>query len=106
MTTVLRQQSMKYPPPHVEPNRDGYIVRAIEEWCLSHGLAIRPPLTAGLSSDSSIANRLAIPAPVTVFPSLFPTLCFEQAKSIQKLYNELYARIASDEVWLGNIVKG
>ncbi|GKT88088.1 LOW QUALITY PROTEIN: glutathione synthetase [Colletotrichum tofieldiae] len=52
---------------------------------------------------------LAVNVPVTLFPSPFPRSCFEQARSVQKTYNELYAAISRDEDFLSamvNEVKG
>jgi len=42
---------------------------------------------------------------VTLFPSPFPKACFEQAKSVQPTYNELYASISRDEAFLKDIVE-
>ena len=55
--------------------------------------------------DINPNHVLATNAPVTLFPSPFPTKCFEQARSLQQVYNELYASIASSEAWLEAIMK-
>lgn len=42
---------------------------------------------------------------MTLFPSPFPRSCWKEAREVQKLFNELYARISADEEWLGRIVE-
>jgi len=69
-----------------------------------HGLAVRPP-TSWISDEVDPSRSLAVTAPVTLFPGLFPRACFEEARSIQEAYNELYAAIATDVQWLGVIVE-
>jgi hypothetical protein len=38
----------------------------------------------------------SIPAPITLYPSLFPRSCFETAQQLQPSFNLLYASIAND----------
>ena len=59
-----------------------------------------PAATAEVDPEGA----LAIHAPVTLFPSRFPRKCFEQATSVQKAYNELYAKISGDEPFLSGLV--
>ncbi|CAG8972016.1 hypothetical protein HYALB_00008301 [Hymenoscyphus albidus] len=80
------------------------LVSTIKDWSIAHGLAVRPPPTLVLSTaDPHVV--LATTVPVTLFPSPFPRTCFEQAKSIQRAYNQLYAAIAQDEDFLRDIVQ-
>ncbi len=58
-----------------------------------------------MSEEQDLLRSLATTAPVTLFPSLFPRACFEEGRAIQTAYNELYACIANDEEWLGEVVK-
>ena len=81
-----------------------YIISNIKDWSILNGLAVRPS-TSFVSEDIDPLRSLATTAPVTLFPSLFPRECFEEARAIQIAYNELYACIANDEKWLGEIVK-
>ena len=39
-------------------------------------------------------------APFTLFPSLVPESCFEDAKNVQKFYDMLYHNIAHDHDFL------
>lgn len=91
-------------PPDLSPEQAEYLISNLKDWSVLHGLAVRPPTTF-VTKDQDPSRSLAVTAPVTLFPSLFPRACFEQAKNIQKAYNELYAYIASDEKWLGEIVE-
>lgn len=85
-------------PPALTSEQTEYLLSTIRDWAIANGLAVRPP-----SSDA--AAPLAVTAPVTLFPSPFPRECFEEVRSIQTLYNELYALIARDEDWLKGIVE-
>ncbi|KAK3944718.1 putative glutathione synthetase [Diplogelasinospora grovesii] len=89
-------------PPALDDNLErDRLVEVIKDWSIAHGLAVWPA-PAVIEEQKP---RLAIHAPVTLFPSPFPKSCFEEAKSIQTTYNELYAAIARDEEFLGGLVK-
>jgi glutathione synthase len=91
-------------PPSLTASESEQLVSTIKDWSIAHGLAVRPSL-AFVSPEADPHGVLATTAPVTLFPSWFPRVCFEQAKSIQKAYNRLYAAIAQDESFLGEIVQ-
>jgi len=91
-------------PPALTPEQEEYLVQTIKNWTTEHGLTVRPS-TAVVPEETNSNNMLGTNAPVTLFPSPFPKSCFEQARSLQQVYNELYARIASDEQWLEDIMK-
>ncbi|KAL9093343.1 MAG: hypothetical protein Q9165_004084 [Trypethelium subeluteriae] len=74
------------------------------DWSIAHGLAVKPP-SSFVSASQDPLGVLATPAPVTLFPSLFPQRCFKEALAIQESYNELYSAIARDEDWLKSIVE-
>jgi glutathione synthase len=79
-------------------------LETLKDWSLAHGLTVRPPLSL-INENQEAAGIFATTAPVTLFPSLFPRACFDEAVAIQSIYNELYAAIASDEEWLEEIVR-
>ena len=81
-----------------------YLVSNVKNWTIQHGLAVRPSL-AMVSEESNPNHVLATNAPVTLFPSPFPKSCFDIARRLQPVYNELYAAIASNERWLESIMK-
>ena len=91
-------------PPNLSREELDFLLAEVANWSILHGLAVRP-------SDSFVpktvdpSGALAVTAPVTLFPSLFPRECFEEARAIQTAYNELYAAIARDEEWLSKIVE-
>lgn len=91
-------------PPDLTSEKLDYLVANIKDWSILHGLAVRPSISF-VPSDLDPSKSLAVTAPVTLFPSLFSRTCFEQARTIQTAYNELYAAIASDVGWLGEVVE-
>ncbi|PHH85297.1 hypothetical protein CDD83_628 [Cordyceps sp. RAO-2017] len=92
-----------YPPPLTEAERDG-LVQAVKDWSMANGLAVRTP-PAVLPAEADPAGITAIGAPVTLFPSPFPRVCFDQAVAVQRTYNELYAAVSRDEDFLADVVK-
>lgn len=84
---------MEYPayPPKVSEEEADFINNTIVDWSLSHGLAMLTPEGEGVT---------AVHAPVTVYPSPFPKSGMVNALTVQKAFNELYARVANDEEWL------
>lgn len=91
-------------PPDLSPEQTEFLVSNVNDWSILHGLAVRPS-TAFVSKDVDPSRCLAVTAPVTLFPSLFPRACFKEARAIQQAYNELYALVARDEEWLEKIVE-
>jgi glutathione synthase len=92
-----------YPPAATEEQVE-YLAAHVKNWTAQHGLLVRPS-TQQVSEDVNPNKVLATNAPVTLFPSPFPRKNFEQARSLQTIYNELYAAIASNEKWLESIMK-
>jgi hypothetical protein len=91
-------------PPEVTASESEQLLSTIKDWSVAHGLTVRPPLSL-VSADADPHGVLATTAPVTLFPSPFPRVCFEQAKSIQSAYNQLYASISQDEEFLKDIIQ-
>ena len=91
-------------PPTLSSEQSDYLLSNIKDWSILNGLAVRPS-TSFVSENIDPSRSLAVTAPVTLFPSLFPRACFEEARAIQTAYNELYACIANDEEWLGGVVR-
>jgi glutathione synthase len=91
-------------PPQQTSDEIGHLVTVIKDWSIAHGLAVRPH-PAIVSDEVDPHHILATTAPVTLFPSPFPRVCFDQALSIQEAYNELYASISQDEEFLKGIVE-
>lgn len=91
-------------PPELTAVESDQLLSTIKDWTIANGLAVRP-LPSLVSAAADPHGILATTAPVTLFPSPFPRICFDQAKSIQKAYNRLYASIAQDEEFLQGIVQ-
>ncbi|KXT15350.1 hypothetical protein AC579_10435 [Pseudocercospora musae] len=91
-------------PPELNAEQKEYLLSNLKDWSIAHGLAVRPA-PAYVPEEQNPSGALAATAPVTLFPSLFPRVCFEQAQSVAEAYNELYSAIASDESWLTGIVE-
>ena len=91
-------------PPSLTPEQSEYLLSNIKDWSILNGLAVRPSL-AFVPKDVDSSGSIAVTAPITLFPSLFSRSCFEEARTIQIAYNELYASIARDEDWLREIME-
>ncbi len=91
-------------PPSLSKEQSDFLLSEVSNWSILHGLAVRPPGSL-VPKGAGIFQWLAAAAPVTIFPSLFPRKCFQEAREIQTAYNELYAAIARDEEWLSRIVE-
>lgn len=87
-------------PPQLTSEQAEYLLSNLKDWSIINGLAVRPS-PKFISKDVDRSGSIAIPAPVTLFPSLFPRSCFNEAMDIQEAFSELYAAIATDEEWLG-----
>ena len=92
-----------WPPESTEEQLD-YLAQTVKDWTIYNGLTVRPN-PAFVSDESNPNHVLATNAPVSLYPSPFPRKMFEQAQSLQKVYNELYSAIASDQGWLTGIVE-
>lgn len=68
-------------------------------YALSHSLAYLP-------IDPPETPKSAIHAPISLTPTPFPRHLFQKALRIQKLYNLLYARVASDDTFLDDYLGG
>lgn len=80
-----------WPPERSEEDEKAHI-ESLRVYGLLLGFSVK-------NDDPKIGATAAL-APITLFPSLFPRSTFETAKSVQKDYNLLYARVASDTKWL------
>jgi glutathione synthase len=92
-------------PPSLSREQEEYIINTIKDWSIQRGLAVRPS-SSFISQEIDHAGVLATTAPVTFFPSPFPETCFQQGRSLQTTFNELYAAISNDEEWIEEIMKG
>lgn len=91
-------------PPVLDDQESERLVQIVKDWTVGNGLAVRPPASV-TPAEVDPRGILATSAPVTLFPSPFPQICFEQAKAVQTAYNELYARISQDEDFISGVVQ-
>ncbi|KAH6654564.1 hypothetical protein BKA67DRAFT_623803 [Truncatella angustata] len=91
-------------PPELSASEGERLTEVVKDWSIAHGLTVRPPPNL-VKAEADPSNILATAVPVTLFPSPFPKLCFDQGLHVQKAYNELYASISKDEDFLAQIVK-
>ncbi|KAH7038215.1 glutathione synthetase-like protein [Microdochium trichocladiopsis] len=91
-------------PPSINPAEGERLTEVVKDWAAANGLVVRPP-PAVVSAEADPQGILATPVPVTLFPSPFPKVCFDQGVSVQQAYNELYAAISQDEEFLAQTVK-
>ncbi|RWA13833.1 hypothetical protein EKO27_g1267 [Xylaria grammica] len=91
-------------PPEITASEEARLAEVAKDWALAQGLTVRPP-PAVIAAETDPQNILATAVPVTLFPSPFPKVCFEQGITVQKVYNELYASISQDEEFLARIVE-
>jgi hypothetical protein len=95
--TFLVEGQMKLYPPNLPTKNISDVLASLVDYCYCHGLLIRPSLPTK-------NNLVAIPPPVTLYPSLFPRDAWEKARKLQTVYNLLYARVANDFEWLQEVV--
>jgi hypothetical protein len=73
-----------------------------KDWQTAHGALNRQLFQP---SQKDPLNVLSFPHAVTLFPSLFPKRCFEEAWHIQTIFNKLYSAVAADEEWLFSVLE-
>jgi len=87
-------------PPEITAKALDHLKTAFTDYSLTHGLAVRP--SPDFAANPS--NALSTVAPVSLYPSLFPRKCFEDARQVQEAYNNVYAAVAHDSEWLGKVI--
>ena len=75
------------------------LTRLATTYALAHGLLYLP-----VGDVQPPAPTSAIHAPLALFPTPFPRSKFLLAKKLQPLYNILYARVATDEKFLDEVM--
>ncbi|KAI5288755.1 hypothetical protein KEM55_008990, partial [Ascosphaera atra] len=91
-------------PPQLTPEQEKHLTETVQTWATQHGLVVRPA-SSFVAKETDPRGCLATNAPVTLFPSLLPEKCYEDARAVQKPYNELYAAIATNVQWLAGVIE-
>ncbi|KAI9727304.1 MAG: hypothetical protein M1828_006923 [Chrysothrix sp. TS-e1954] len=86
-------------PPILPENQLSTLASTVKDWQLNQGSLLK---LVGSEEDNSV---LARQIGVTLWPSLFPRAAFEEARQLCCAFNELYAAVAEDEVWLFETLK-
>lgn len=89
---------MDWPPTLSEAQLQALTLLATT-YALSHGLVYLP-----VAKSQPPAPTSTIHAPLALFPSPFPRRLFHLAQRLQRIYNVLYARIATDESFLDRVM--
>lgn len=77
------------------------LTRLATTYALARGLLYLP-----VGNVQPPAPTSAIHAPIALFPTPFPRSKFLLARKLQPLYNVLYARVATDEKFLDEVMGG
>lgn len=71
-----------------------FLLSSIKDYQLTHGSTLKNV------NDEKLHTVQSRPVGVSLVPSKFPRNCFEKAVELQPVFNELYARVSTDEQWL------
>ncbi|KAG0698823.1 glutathione synthase [Suillus ampliporus] len=88
-------------PPHLSPDQLQSLSQTATTYALSHGLLYLPPSP---SNTQPHIPTTAIHAPLSLLPAPFPRAQFQSARSLQRVYNILYARVALDTPFLDKVM--
>jgi glutathione synthase len=75
------------------------LVENVHDYQLTHGSLLK--IVNAELADLAFSR----PVPASLFPSRFPKKAFEDAVHIQGTFNELYARLATDEGYLSSVLQ-
>lgn len=86
-----------YPPEDLPEATIESIIGHIKDYQANHGSLIKV-----IDSETEHSVRLH-PVGVSLFPTLFPRELFDEAVGLQRIYNELYCKVAEDVRWLHDV---
>jgi glutathione synthetase len=86
-------------PPQLTDTHLEVLVSNITDYQITHGSMLK------LLQTDELHTVLSNPVGVTLFPTLFPLELFNQALTLQKVYNKLYAAAGEDQDWLHETLK-
>ncbi|KIW01414.1 glutathione synthetase [Verruconis gallopava] len=79
------------------------IVRRVQDWQIIHGSLLK--VVPADEDEASSAGAKAHAVPVSLVPSPWSRRCFDRAVALQDGFNELYARLASNEKGLERMLR-
>jgi glutathione synthetase len=89
---------MRYPPVLPEETFQTLIAE-VKDWQITHGSLLK------LVRTDDEHTVLSQPVGCTLFPTPFPRDLYQEALSLQRVYNKLYAAVAEDEEWLHEVLR-
>lgn len=101
--STSRQRLPAWPPAGLTTDEVSDLCTLAADFAFAHGLAYRPAMQ---DSATSVDTSSVIHAPFSLLPSPFPRKLFEEARRLQPICNELYARIAMDHEFLERVFVG
>lgn len=90
-------------PPALTDAQQADLAHQAATYALAHGFTLLPIPPAGQSVPAIPTSVIA--APLSLLPTPFPRPAYVQAKSIQRLYNALYARVALDWEFIDRVME-
>ncbi|KAG6379415.1 glutathione synthase [Boletus reticuloceps] len=75
------------------------LVQHATTYALAHGLAYLPAIPSQPPAPSSVTH-----APISLLPAPVPRALFRKAQRLQSIYNDLYARVATDDDFLDQVM--
>jgi glutathione synthase len=90
-------------PPALTDAQQADLAHQAATYALAHGFTLLPIPPKGERVPDIPTQVIA--APLSLLPTPFPRPAYVQAKSIQRLYNALYARVAMDWEFLDGIME-
>lgn len=85
------------PFPELSSSNEAELIESLLHWSLGNGLTMYPPDFKQFSVNH---------APITLFPTPFPSKLFSDAEKVQKTFNELYVNVISKQSkWLIDILQ-
>lgn len=104
LTLPVQMTSLPSWPPSMTPEEEANLLELATDYALGNGIVYRPPTEPnGLEHPS---QTTVIHAPYSLLPTPFPRKLYNQAQSLQPLYNALYAHVTVDDDFLHQIVGG
>lgn len=86
-------------PPALSEEQLASLTLLATTYALSHGLVYLP-----VAAKQPPAPTSTIHAPLALFPSPIPRHLFDRARELQRTYNILYARVATDVAFLDRVM--
>ncbi|QSL66858.1 hypothetical protein MERGE_001245 [Pneumocystis wakefieldiae] len=88
-------------PPFLDKNQQDFLISELMDYVEVHGINIR--IKHSEQDKKHFFSHQNVP--LTLYPSLFPSIAFEKAKAIQCDFNKLYAFIANDEEFMCQVME-